>query len=377
MNTIELFCGIGGFRLAADRLGIQTVFANDCCENATEVYRSRFDAECLRFGNIQDFINDIPSHDMLTAGFPCQPFSAAGKKQGIRDPRGTLFEVIAKVLTNNRPRYFVLENVKRLLTMENGQHFATIIDTLSLLGYIVEWRLKNAYEFDLPQNRQRIIIVGRLEESCGAQVQAQLLGVEELCKANNLPKADIELWTPISVHGSSFPNWGIAARGKFTAADIPLPAPRTDLKLRNILQDKYEENVDMTEATLQRLRQNDAVNRFVQHVQILSNQDGGARMGYTIFGTDGLSPTLTASTSRHYERYKVGEIYRRLTSVEYARLQGFPDEHCSIVSPYTQYKLYGNALPPQLAEWAISRAISDEGVDLNNRAQLQLELAYV
>jgi DNA (cytosine-5)-methyltransferase 1 len=81
-------------------------------------------------------------------------------------------------------------------------------------------------------------------------------------------------------------------------------------------------------------------------------------MGYTVFGINGLAPTLTATTSRHYERFEVDGRYRRLTSVEYARLQGFPDNHCAAASTYEQYGLYGNAVPPPMAEWCVGRLIS-------------------
>ena len=106
------------------------------------------------------------------------------------------------------------------------------------------------------------------------------------------------------------------------------------------------------------------VNKYYNGVQILYNQRGGARMGYSIFGTNGLSPTLTASTSRHYERYKVNERYRRLTNIEYARLQGFPDLHCKAVSPYDQYKLYGNAVPHQLVHYALSQVVNEKYITL-------------
>jgi DNA (cytosine-5)-methyltransferase 1 len=78
-------------------------------------------------------------------------------------------------------------------------------------------------------------------------------------------------------------------------------------------------------------------------------------MGYTIFGTNGVAPTLTSTTSRHYERYRIGDRYRRLTNVEYARIQGFPDDHCRAVSVYDQYALFGNAVPPPLAGWVMDR----------------------
>lgn len=100
---------------------------------------------------------------------------------------------------------------------------------------------------------------------------------------------------------------------------------------------------------------NSPVNRLVQGVEILSNQSGGARMGYTIFGVNGVAPTLTSTTSRHYERYKIGDRYRRLTNVEYARIQDFADTHCSRASVYDQYALLGNAVPPPIVGWVLDR----------------------
>jgi DNA (cytosine-5)-methyltransferase 1 len=80
-------------------------------------------------------------------------------------------------------------------------------------------------------------------------------------------------------------------------------------------------------------------------------------MGYTVFGINGVAPTLTSSQSRHYERYQIGSRYRRLTNIEYARIQGFPDHHCDVISPYNQYALFGNAVPPQMASWAVRRTL--------------------
>src|SRR6266849_9857912 len=160
MKTVELFSGIGGFRLAADKRGLETIWANDNSPKACAVYRSRFGNGELRQGDLRCLVSDIPPHDLLTSGFPCQPFSSAGKKRGIKDPRGTLFSVVVDVLRRHQPRFFILENVKRLLTMERGVHFASILAALAELDYRIEWRLLNASNFGLPQNRQRVFIVG-------------------------------------------------------------------------------------------------------------------------------------------------------------------------------------------------------------------------
>jgi DNA (cytosine-5)-methyltransferase 1 len=107
--------------------------------------------------------SDIPNHDILLAGFPCQPFSIAGKGLGFTDTRGTLFFNIEKILEVKKPRAFLLENVKRLTTHDNGKTFSVILDKLKALGYTVYYKVLNSLDFGLPQKRERIYIVGFLE----------------------------------------------------------------------------------------------------------------------------------------------------------------------------------------------------------------------
>lgn len=363
-TTVEMFCGIGGFRLAADATGLVTVWANDIEPKACQVYRDRFGAP-LKEGDIHDFLDGIPPHDVLSGGFPCQPFSSAGKKLGVRDPRGTLFQAIVQVIERRRPKFFVLENVKRLISMEEGCHFATILSALANIGYRIEWRLLNAVHFGLAQNRQRIVIVGKRD--CAYRTESFLTQARDF---DSLSDGQLdylhnhESWLPIEHHGKRFPTWGFAENGRFIAIDIPtFSDAKSAVTIASILQDDVPMQFDFTHTMEPRLAQNDEVCRFVDGVEILSNQAGGARMGYTVFGIRGVAPTLTAATSRHYERYKIGPCFRRLTNVEYARLQGFPDGHCSTVSVYDQYSLYGNAVPPPLAEW-VFRRIQGEGSEI-------------
>lgn len=373
-KTVELFCGIGGFRVAADRLGLQTVWANDFSAMACAVYRDRFGPDALHEGDINGMLETVPPHDILTGGFPCQPFSAAGKKEGTRDPRGTLFQSIVEVLKKSRPRHFVLENVKRLLTMEHGAHFATVLSALSSLDYFVEWRVLNAKHFGLAQNRERVVLVGtRIEES--VLKPADVAGRLRLAPGADLasgPRGIAALlgqpstWRELGRHGSKFPHWGVTFGGKFIACDLEhFSAALPEVFLRGTLETNPDEQYDFTKETLERLHMNEVVDRFVHGVEIISNQGGGARMGYTIFGVGGLAPTLTASTSRHYERYQVGDRYRRLTPREYARLQGFADDHCSAASNYDQYTLYGNAVPPPLVEWVLRQLVHERQIYLD------------
>ena len=353
-TTIEFFAGIGGFRLAADSIGLKTIWANDIDARACLVYRSRF-GKTIHEGDVHQFLDLIPKHDVLTGGFPCQPFSSAGKKQGTRDPRGTLFQVLVQTIEKHQPRFFVLENVKRLLSMEKGCHFATILSALTSLGYRVEWRLLNASHFGLAQNRQRIIILGSKPEDLapttmlGRPNDFRALSGRELDRIH-----EGQDWWHIETHGEHFGSWGIAENDRFVSMDLDRFSDATPpITLKQVLDKDVPEQFDFTATMGSRLDANEQVNRFVEGVEILSNQGGGARMGYTIFGVHGLAPTLTAATSRHYERYKVGEKYRRLTNVEYARLQGFPDDHCAPVSVYDQYSLFGNAVPPPLVSWVL------------------------
>jgi DNA (cytosine-5)-methyltransferase 1 len=367
MKTVELFSGIGGFRIAADARGIRTAWANDICPKACAVYRNRFGPRELREGDIREFLGGIPRHDVLTAGFPCQPFSSAGKKKGVRDPRGTLFQVIIEVLRKHRPPYFILENVKRLLTMEEGFHFATILSSLAELDYCVEWRLLNAMDLELPQNRQRVFLVGirrtgrSTDGATSHRAALRLVSAEDLSELNRHELealADEDRWRRIEEHGRRFPVWGIARAGRFFAAELAnFSCRRPPVCLRAVLQSEVPPEFDFTDVTREWLAANTPVNRFVQGVEILSNQGGGARMGYTIFGVNGVAPTLTSTTSRHYERYKLGQRFRRLTNVEYARIQGFPDDHCCAVSVYAQYALLGNAVPPPMAGWVMGRLL--------------------
>jgi len=366
INAVELFCGIGGFRLATDQLNIKTVWSNDIDDKACKVYKDKFGEKELVQGDINMLIDKVPKHDMLTAGFPCQPFSSAGKKKGIQDSRGTLFEAIIKILKIHKPQYFVLENVKRLLEMDSGKHFATILSALSELDYLIEWRLLNTMYFGLPQNRARIIITGKSKEKTDIPGQYAVLANEvELKKAKGDMLLPLFEWKKIVNHDKGFPQWGVAYGGNFFGCNLyefQEASPRSSLK--NFL----EKNVDgafLLNDVKGRLENSVLVDKFVGGTHVLYNQRGGARMGYTIFGTSGLAPTLTSSTSRHYERYKVEDIFRRLTNVEYARIQGFPDDHCSAVSVYDQYKLYGNAVAPTMVGWAINKLIGGNKVKIN------------
>lgn len=364
-KAVELFAGIGGFRLACNNLNIETIWANDIDPTAIKVYKSNFGKDSIVEGDIWNLIESVPNHDLLTGGFPCQPFSKAGKKQGVQDYRGTLFEAIVKILSIQRPKYFVLENVSSLLCLENGKNFQAILSALASLNYKIEWKVFNALEFGLPQNRERIVIVGSRDAMYN---ESYFVSKENLLQSSIsvLSKiTSLDEWNIINRDKLFFGTWGMAYGDRYISCDIPCAKNIHKLTLKSILQNEVNEYFDFTEETEERIKNSVFVNRFFNGVQILYNQAGGARMGYSIFGVDGIAPTLTASSSRHYERYKIGNMYRRLTNVEYARLQGFPDNHCNAVSIYKQYKLYGNAVPHQIVQYVIEKLINEEKTEIN------------
>lgn len=157
---IDLFCGIGGFRLALERLGAKCVFSSDIDVFAQQTYFDNFGEK--PFGDITQIeAKDIPSFDILTAGFPCQPFSYAGLCKGFEDQtRGTLFFDVCRILAYHRPKMFFLENVKGLVSHNGGNTIKVILDNLKKLGYDVHWKVLSSLDFGLPQKRERWYCVG-------------------------------------------------------------------------------------------------------------------------------------------------------------------------------------------------------------------------
>ena len=163
LKTIDLFAGIGGIRLGFAAHGCKNVFSSEWDPAAQLMYEANFNEK--PFGDINSIDpEDIPNHDILLAGFPCQPFSIAGKGLGFLDTRGTLFFNIEEIINAKKPQAFLLENVKRLTTHDNSQTFSVIIEKLENLGYTVYHRVLNSLNFGLPQKRERIYIVGFRDE---------------------------------------------------------------------------------------------------------------------------------------------------------------------------------------------------------------------
>jgi len=162
MKTIDLFAGVGGIRLGMEQAGFNTVFSNDFDAKCQMTFDLNFSNPSMTCKSIDDLLhNEIPDFDVLTGGFPCQPFSVAGKRGGFKDERGNHFFTIARLIDLRRPTAFLLENVKGLLTHDNGDTFNTILGTLHKLGYSIRWKVLNSkVHASIPQNRERLFIVG-------------------------------------------------------------------------------------------------------------------------------------------------------------------------------------------------------------------------
>ncbi len=293
---IDLFAGIGGIRIAYQNVGGKCVFSSEYNKFAKVTYEANFGE--VPFGDITRIDEkNIPEHDLLLAGFPCQPFSIAGvskknslgKKHGFLDEtQGTLFFDIARILKAKRPKAFMLENVKNLVSHDKGRTFKVINSTLTELGYSVHYRILDGKHF-VPQHRERIIIVG-FDKSV-------FKGTENF----------------------EFPK---------------LPEPKKTI--RSILI----ENPD-TKYTL-----SDKLWNYLQNYAAKHKAKGNG-FGFGLTNIDGISRTLSARYYKDGSEILIpqdGLNPRRLTPRECARLQGFPDNFIIPVSDNQAYRQFGNSV---------------------------------
>ena len=158
VTAIDLFCGIGGFRYAIASFGGEVVFASEVDKKTANIYAQNFGF--VPNGDITTIDeNTIPDHDILCAGFPCQPFSISGKQQGFEDTRGTLFFDIARIAKAKQPKILLLENVYQLEAHDSGKTLSVIMNTLESIGYDVYYKIMNSADYGFPQSRKRIYIV--------------------------------------------------------------------------------------------------------------------------------------------------------------------------------------------------------------------------
>lgn len=289
---IDLFAGIGGIRIPFQELGGDCVFTSEWDKFAQKTYRLNFGDE--PHGDITQINEkDIPDFDVLLAGFPCQPFSQAGLKKGFADTRGTLFFEIERILKEKRPKAFLLENVKQLKGHDRGRTLQVILKHLDDLNYYVKYEVLRAGDFGVPQNRERIYIVGISKDHF------------------NLPK-DYEF-------------------------EFPMPTYQKT-RVGNILEQDVNEKFTISDALWEGHQR-----RKKEH------QEKGNGFGYSLFNAD--SEYTNTISARYYKDGSEilidqgeGKNPRKLTPRECARLQGFPEKFIIPVSDTQAYKQFGNSV---------------------------------
>jgi DNA (cytosine-5)-methyltransferase 1 len=181
LKHVDLFAGTGAFTLAFRDTGqVDTVYANDMAPSSKQIYDLNFSHRLL-VKDLNDIdTGDIPPHDILTAGFPCQPFSIAGHMQGFQDKRANVFWKVLEILECHKPRFLILENVKNLVTHDSRRTFSTIRSNLEDLGYTLVYKVVNTADITgIPQNRERIYIVGFLDASLASRFSLDFPAVEK------------------------------------------------------------------------------------------------------------------------------------------------------------------------------------------------------
>ena len=294
MTFIDLFSGIGGFRVAFESVDAKCVFSADIDKHACETYRLNFDDYPLKdVSQIES--KDIPDFDILCAGFPCQPFSIAGLRKGFADTRGTLFFDIERIIADKQPKAFILENVKGLVNHNKGDTLETILSTLeSKLGYMISRVCSRCVYARCAQNRERIYIIGFKDKNVNFEFPNTINGNIDL---KHIMSDDIE--------GSEISNTAIQ---------------NIKYNLKN--HKKYHEIKD---------------NELLLAYEI--------RKSKTTFRFDGLSPTLTAKmgTGGNNVPVLVNQM-RRLTTRECLRIQGFSDDFKIEPNKAQSYKQIGNSV---------------------------------
>ena len=293
---IDLFAGLGGFRIALESLGAKCVYSNEWDKFAKEVYYDNF-------GDIPD--DDItkvderliPDHDILCAGFPCQSFSISGKQNGFDDDRGNLFFDIIRIIKHKKKKIIFMENVKNLVSHNNGKTLLTIKNEIQKLGYSFYYKVLNATDYGIPQKRERIYIV---------------------CFRNDL-----------NIKNFKFPE------------PVKLMKHLEDLLLdNNQIPNNFYINRD--DIVIKNTKDNQYSNKSIK-LGIVNKGGQGER----IYSTKGVAITLSAYGGGVFSKtggYFIDGKYRKLMPRECARIMGYPDSFKIINNRNQAYKQFGNSV---------------------------------
>jgi|SRR6185436_863015 len=326
VKYFSMFTGIGGFELGIGDRGT-CIGYSEVDKYAIQIFEKHF-PHYKNYGDATTIIPDeLPNFDLLVGGFPCQSFSVAGKRGGFKDTRGTLFFDIARIIERKRPSYLLLENVKGLLNHDKGNTFATIVSTLDELGYDCEWSVLNSKNFGVPQNRERVFIVGYLRGKPRRQIFPFSGDHEEDNQKNISNTIDCNYYKGIDNHGQ-----------------------RTHIGTLRTHKDGqgFREVKSGNAPTLPARAREDGSGQPVIAVPLkFLNRNQRNYQGDYSFTVDGLN---TGGVMQ-------GFGIRRLTPKECERLQGFPDDWTSGISETQRYKCLGNAVTVNVISEIIKRLL--------------------
>lgn len=329
LSFIDLFAGIGGFHYALKSFGANCVFASEIDAKASKVYDLNHGLKPK--GDItQIAAEEIPKHDILCGGFPCQAFSISGKQKGFEDTRGTLFFDIARIVDYHQPKVLFLENVKNFVRHNNGNTLKTVVKTLESLNYSVFYKVLNTSNFGLPQNRERVYIVG----------------------FNKNEFEDITF---------SFPNLNL-----FSSLDEVLESAPNNAKII--------EREDISIYKEYKLTKNifNKVELPNKPVQIGKVNKGG--QGERIYHPSGHAITLSANGGGVGSKtglYKINGIIRKLSPRECARIQGFPENFILPNSVTEAQKQFGNSVSINTLQFVL-KEISNTIQQNDRKSRLRL-----
>lgn len=305
LKFIDLFAGIGGFRLALESYGAKCVFSSEWDKFAQQEYSANFgDMPAGDITKIDE--KDIPDHDILCAGFPCQPFSISGKQRGFEDSRGTLFFDVARIVKEKKPKVVFMENVKNFETHDGGNTLKVVKATMEELGYSFNYRVLNAANYGVPQKRERIYMV---------------------CFRKDL-----------NINEFSYPK---AIKLEKHVVDLLEDEANIDKKMYKSRPDTFlDKNIS-----------NEFSNKTVRIGTV--NKGGQGDRIYSIFG---IGITLSAMGGGFYSKtggYLIGDKIRKLSLRECARMMGFPDDYKIVVSEAQAYKQFGNSVVVNVLQYIL------------------------
>jgi DNA (cytosine-5)-methyltransferase 1 len=322
---IDLFAGLGGFRIALETFGGNCVFSSEIDENAKKVYELNFND--VPYGDItQKNENEIPEHDVLCAGFPCQAFSVSGKRLGFEDARGTLFFDVARIIKSKKPKVIFLENVKNFVSHDEGKTFLVIKNTLEELGYNLFYRVLCSSDYKVPQSRERIYIIGF--------------------------RADL----------------------KITNFSFPLPSNKFKTVKDILIKLKPAEinKLEINRPDIHFYRTEDELKNISRPFQIGKINKGG--QGERIYSIHAQGITLSAhggGAAAKTGAYLVDGVIRKLHPKECLAMQGFPSNYKLLSSDNISYKQLGNSVSVPVLKSIFEEILKTDALK-NGQTRLQI-----